>query len=298
LQTAFFCSLPGGAQARIVAANPQRRLPIVLSAKAVILRPEHSPMKRDLINGLYLWRFENLSLQSRVRHFVTDRNTGGTEFTLSLSSTPDKEKVRIHRRELASSLGIGDDALYFPSQVHGTRIVQVTAETDRNTLKDADALICRDTGLCIAVMSADCVPVLLYDKRNHAVGAVHSGWRGTVAKILEKTLSQMKTSFGTEGRDVVAGIGPSVSQDSYEVGEEVITEVNRSFGPAHDLLLAQPSNKARLDLWKANRVQLLEFGVPAANIEVSDLCTVKNNNYFFSARKGDSGRFAAGIMIL
>jgi polyphenol oxidase len=146
-------------------------------------------------------------------------------------------------------------------------------------------------------MSADCVPIILYDKKNKAVGAVHSGWRGTVARILEKTLTEMSKVFGTRGEDVYAGIGPSVSQDSYEVGEEVIHEVTKSFGHANELLIHVDNNKAKLDLWKANTVQLLEFGVRPNQIEVADLCTVKQNHYFFSARKGDSGRFAAGIVI-
>jgi polyphenol oxidase len=138
----------------------------------------------------------------------------------------------------------------------------------------------------------------LYDKKNHAVGAVHSGWRGTVALILEKTLRAMNAEFGTKGEDLLAGIGPSVCQESYEVGEEVVAEVEKAFGARQsNLMIPQPNNKAKLDLWRANEIQLLEFGVLKSNIEISDLCTVKNNNYFFSARKGDAGRFAAGIML-
>lgn len=258
-----------------------------------------SMMQQQNVNGLKLWQFENLTRETAIRHFVTDRNTGDGEFTLSLSSTPDKEKVRRHRSELAAAIGIGEQSLFFPSQVHGTRIVHVSARITKDQLQETDALITAEPGLCLAVMSADCVPVLLFDSRNHAVAAIHSGWRGTVARIVGQTLLEMQNVFGTEGKDIVAGIGPSVSQDSYEVGEEVIAEVNRSFGASHDLLqTTQHSNKARLDLWQANRIQLLEFGVPEANIEISDLCTVLHNHHFFSARKGDSGRFAAGIMLV
>ena len=133
----------------------------------------------------------------------------------------------------------------------------------REELLETDALITNESGLCIAVMSADCVPILLYDKKNNAVGAVHSGWRGTVARILEKTLQQMHQIFGTKGEDIHAGIGPSVSQDSYEVGEEVVSEVQRSFGHKSELMIPVGTNKAKLDLWKANKLQLMEFGVPA-----------------------------------
>jgi YfiH family protein len=257
-------------------------------------------MNRKLIEHLHLWQFENLANESSIKHFVTDRNSyqNKKEFTLSYSSSPNREEIKNNRDQLASVLGISSEQLYFPHQVHTTKIVNVTAKTTREELMDTDALVTNQKGIGIAVMSADCVPILLYDKKNNAIGAVHSGWRGTVAHILKKTLYEMQTLFGTKGEDVIAGIGPSVSQDNYEVGEEVVNEVHSAFGKESGLMIAQPHNKAKLDLWQANKFQLLEFGVPPLQIEISNLCTVKNNNNFFSARKGDSGRFAAGIMLV
>jgi polyphenol oxidase len=256
-------------------------------------------MKKILVNGLHLWQFENFGGDPSLRHFVTDRSSGGDSraFTLSFSSSPDREEIRMNRTRLASAMGVDPNRLFLPSQVHQTKVVHVTAQTSKDELMETDALITNEKMICIAVMSADCVPILLYDKRNKVLGAVHSGWKGTVARILEKTLQQMQSSFGTTGADVWAGIGPSVSQDSYEVGEEVVSEVNRAFGKQNRLLIPQPGNKAKLDLWNANKIQLLEFGVNEPQIEISCLCTVKNNNHFFSARKGDTGRFAAGIMM-
>jgi YfiH family protein len=245
------------------------------------------------------WQFESFLKEPAIRHFVSDRTSGNdnTEFTLSFSSSPDKELIRRNRGLVASSLGIAADQLYFPSQVHKTRIVKVTEQTSKNELMETDALITNARGLCIAVMSADCVPILLYDHVNGAVGAVHAGWRGTAAKILEKTLHAMSDNFGTKGAHLIAGIGPSVCQDSYEVGEEVVMEFTKAFTNAGELMAAQKNGKAKLDLWKANKLQLLQFGVADTQIQISDLCTVKNNAHFFSARKGDSGRFAAGIML-
>lgn len=254
-------------------------------------------MKRISSNGIFFWRFDNLNTIAAIDHFVSDREGGQTELTLSFSSSPDKELIRNNRKQVAEAMGISADKLVFPSQVHLTNIVNVTRETSKESLLDTDALITQERGLCIAVMSADCVPILLYDRRNQAVGAVHSGWRGTVARILEKTLAKMNNAFGTRGEDLVAGIGPSVSQESYEVGGEVIEEVERAFGRESALMIKKPNQKAHLDLWKANKIQLMEFGVPEHQIEISDLCTVKNNQHFFSARKGDAGRFAAGIML-
>ena len=257
-------------------------------------------MKRALINDLHLWQFDGLAKETSVKHFVTERNTTthGKEFTLSFSSSPDKNEIRENRRRLAIAMGIEDKDLRFPSQVHKTRIVHVTRETQKEDLMETDALITNEKGICIAVMSADCVPILLFDKQSNVVAAVHSGWRGTVARILALTLKEMKSVYGTNGEDIVAAIGPSVSQDSYEVGSEVVDAVLSTFGKSSDLMISRPDNKAKLDLWKANKLQLLEFGVDPASIEIADLCTVKNNTSFFSARKGDAGRFAAGIMLV
>lgn len=256
-------------------------------------------MKREKINGLNLWQFDILAQQTQIRHFVTDRFTvdRGEEFTLSLSSHPDRQFVLSNREALAGAMKILPQRIVFPSQVHETRIVTVDLKTSKEDVVATDALITNTKGVCICVMSADCVPILLYDTRNNVVAAVHSGWRGTVARILEKTLNRMRSDFGTEGEDLLCGIGPSVSQESYEVGEEVIASVESAFGSGSDLLVFHDTSKAKLDLWKANTIQLLEFGVYPEQIEVSDLCTVKNNSYFFSARKGDSGRFAAGILL-
>src|SRR5688572_13309638 len=174
-------------------------------------------MKKIHLNGLSLWQFDKFA-RTGINHFVTDRSSHSAkkEFTLSFSSSPDKTFIQENRALLAAAMGVKPPALYFPSQVHKTRIVTVTRDTSRDELLETDALITNEQDVCIAVMSADCVPIILHDKKNNAVGAIHSGWRGTVARILEKTLSEMAKVFGTRGEDVYAGIGPSVSQDSYE----------------------------------------------------------------------------------
>lgn len=257
-------------------------------------------MRSEVINELQLWRFENLSSLDSIGHYVSDRNAarGEGEFTLSLSSSPDKEFVQRNRAELAEALGIKSSKMYFPSQIHGTRIVRITPSTEKDDLQNTDALITNEKNVCISVMSADCVPILIYDKANHAAAAVHAGWRGTVSRIIEKTLVRMQTEFGTQGKDIVAGIGPSVSPEVYEVGADVAQSVIAAFGGASARLLIPLDNgKSKLDLWNSNAIQLLEFGVPHAQIEISNLCTILNNDSFFSARKGDPGRFAAGIFL-
>ena len=255
-------------------------------------------MHQFITSDLTLWQFENLSSVEGIRHFVSDRNSSrSNDFTLSLGSTTDKLLVIRNRSSIADAMGVNADKLFFPSQVHKTRVVHVTSSTSKDELQETDALITNEQHVCIAVMSADCVPILLYDGENRAVAAIHAGWRGTVARILEKTLLMMNEKFGTKGEDLWAGIGPSVCQDSYEVGDEVIAAVNLSFGENSGLMVPQKNRKAKLDLWKANKMQLHKFGVADDRIEISGLCTVKNNHNFYSARQGDTGRFAAGITL-
>lgn len=247
---------------------------------------------------LAFWRFHNLSAQPGVKHFVTSRQPSfAGEFTLSYSSWPDRAAVESNREALARTLDITVSQLYFPSQVHETRVVEVSSGLDRQELNATDALVTSEPGLCVAVMSADCVPVLLYDRKHKAIAAIHAGWRGTVARIVEKTLRTMSERYGTRGEDVVAGIGPSASVGHYEVGQEVIDAVNAAFGSTNAFIIPTKPGKAQFDLWKANETQLLDFGVKPGAIEVSNLCTLANNKTFFSARRGDKGRFAAGIML-
>lgn len=257
-------------------------------------------MKQLSKGQLQLWQFACLEEIQGLQHFVSDRNSlpGEAEFTLSFSSTPNPAPVHRNRSLLAAALELAPEALFFPSQVHGTGIVAVSRQTPKKALAQTDALITNERGIGIAVLSADCVPVLLYDKRRRAIGAVHAGWRGTAARILEKTLLAMQEQYGSQGEDLIACIGPSVCQESYEVGQEVIASIQQAFPNSSDLLIDLPDQKAKLDLWQANRLQLLEFGVPPGQIETANLCTLQHNRHFFSARKGDSGRFAAGILLL
>ena len=249
---------------------------------------------------LKLWQFEHFGSGEAIDHFVTQRHSFSEdeEFNISFSTSPDPAVVSRHRALLAEAMGVNANLLFLPRQVHADHIVRVNAMTPHDLLTDTDALISNDPKVCIAVMSADCVPILLYDKLHKAVGAVHAGWKGTVLHIVQKTLERMQLEFGTEGKDVMAAIGPSVCQASYEVGHEVVEAVKQNFNNADELLAPLENGKAKLDLWRANCSQLIHFGVKPEHIEIANTCTVIQNQHFFSARKGDSGRFAAGIRLL
>jgi YfiH family protein len=147
------------------------------------------------------------------------------------------------------------------------------------------------------VSTADCIPVLLYDKRNLVVAAAHAGWRGTVGGIVQKTLTTMRQEYGTDMNDVLACIGPGISLESFEVGDEVYESFSKA---GYDMnRIAKKYDKWHIDLWEANRIQLEEVGVKHANIETAGVCTYKEYHDFFSARRLGikSGRILSGIML-
>ena len=183
-----------------------------------------------------------------------------------------------------------------PRQTHTTNVRVVTDVPTQEELHEVDAVVTHLKGFCLCVSTADCVPVLLYDKEKQVVAAVHAGWRGTVGRIVEKTLDVMKSQYGTDGKDVIACIGPSISLESFEVGDEVYTAFEEA---GFDMnRIARRYEKWHLDLWEANRMQLLAHGVFPQHIEVAGICTYLHHDDFFSARRLGikSGRILSGIM--
>ena len=191
-------------------------------------------------------------------------------------------------------LGIEQDALVLPRQTHSDHVLW-TEEAGRP--EDTDAVITDSPGLCVCVKTADCIPILLYDARQRIVAAVHAGWRGTVGRIVEKTLEVMKAEYGTKGEDIVACIGPSISLEAFEVGDEVYVAFAEAGFDMNSI--ARKYEKWHLDLWEANRLQLLSQDVKEENIEVAGLCTYNHCDDFFSARRLGikSGRILSGIIL-
>ena len=165
-------------------------------------------------------------------------------------------------------------------------------------LEGIDAVITNLPNLCIGVSTADCVPILLYDKRNRVVAAVHAGWRGTVARILEKCVQRMVDEYNASPTDISAIIAPSISLDSFEVGDEVYNTFSEN-GFDMDRIAVRYDLRWHIDLWEANRLQLLSCAVPENAIYLSDVCTYKSYSRFFSARRMgiSSGRIFNGIML-
>lgn len=189
---------------------------------------------------------------------------------------------------------VSGTSIFIPRQTHSINVVW----TDKaGEMPDCDAVITRVPGLCVAVKTADCIPVLLYDERQQLVAAVHAGWRGTVGRIVERTLETMQS----RGEDVHAVIGPGISLDCFEVGDEVYDAFAAAGFPMEQLARRYPckqgGEKWHLDLWRANSWLLEQAGV--ADIHVDGTCTM-SNPALYSARRETikTGRNINGIMLL
>ena len=183
-----------------------------------------------------------------------------------------------------------------PHQVHGCEIREVTDPfTTREQLVGVDALVTDVPGVAISVRTADCIPVLLYDPVHKAVAAVHDGWRGTVQHLSRKVIDFMHYRYGTEVFDLKAVIGPGIGPESFQVGQEVVdafagagfpmAEILADCGPKAPTADNPMNGGLHIDLWQANLWLLEQAGVRPENIQVTGICTYRNNHRFFSARR-------------
>lgn len=247
--------------------------------------------------------------------FSTTRQGGALSnnyaaFSINRYCGDSEAHIALCRAALCRRLAIDDDRLIMPHQTHSTNVVIVDealmrADTATRTamLEDKDALITRLKGICIGVSTADCIPVLLYDEQHHVAAAVHAGWRGTMARIVSHTVHQLIDRYDTDPEHIKAVIGPGISPEAFEVGDEVYEAFREAHFPMSAIATRLPAagggTKWHIDLWQTNRMQLTECGVKEANIRLTGICTRSNAELFFSARKLtiDSGRIFTGIMI-
>lgn len=257
-------------------------------------------------------QFPRLSGDCNISHFITTRH-GGVSTGAFASMNPgeysgDKaECVKENRLLLSEAMGFPSEKLVIPYQVHGAEMRFLTSSflswpvsEQRAFLQGVDAVVTDVPGICVAVTTADCVPVLLYAPDRKLIAAVHAGWRGTVQHILAKTVRCLVEQYGCNPVIMQAGIGPSIGLEAFEVGEEVVIAFREAGIDLFPIMKRHAgTGKAHIDLVEANRRQLLEAGFPDANIEISGICTYTNDADFFSARRlgVKSGRIVTGIFI-
>ena len=245
-----------------------------------------------------------------VRAFSSTRHGGVgkgnyASFNINFFCGDNDADIETNRTSLCQMLGIDTWHLVYPHQVHGDVVAAIDSQwmeslspiEKRINLDGVDAVMTDLGGVCIGVSTADCIPILLYDAAHHACCAVHAGWRGTVKRIARKAVEAMASRYGTDTQNLRSIIGPGISLEAFEVGDEVYHE----FEEAHfDMArIARRYTKWHIDLWECNRLQLVDAGIPPTDIRIAGICTYKQHDDFFSARRLgiQSGRIFTGIMM-
>lgn len=249
-----------------------------------------------------LFTFEHFQCYPSLLHTVTTRSSDlPYDFSLALHTGEEPEQIVANRNRLSRLLGSEAPLHYVVAdQTHSDNIRCITRKETRgweslsDAIENCDALITDLKGVVLNILTADCVPILLYDKEKEVVAAVHAGWKGTKAQIVSKTVQKMTEAYGCNPEEIIAGIAPSIGRCCYEVGKEV---AEHFFDTPESL--TRRGEKYMLDLPLINQQQLLKAGVKEENIEMSHTCTACEVYRFFSYRKeqGCSGRFISMIGI-
>ena len=246
----------------------------------------------------FRWSREPWGAALRCRRLET---TAQHLFTSKQLALPDAESWTA----ATASVGGAPDRLMRVKQVHGNTVRVLrrgeVTEADAATRPDGDAIVSNEAGLILAVMVADCVPILIVDPVNGAAAAVHAGWRGTCARVAPAAIAAMQREFGTRPSDVLAALGPSVGPDDYEVGHALIDAFRDAGHEPRDLdrWFIQTPSKPHLNVWQANVDQLIAAGVRADAVFRCGLSTVAHHDVFDSYRvDGEkAGRMAALVVV-
>jgi len=260
---------------------------------------------------------------SELKNSRLGRSKKEAVLNLGFADWDRRERVDTNRRRLQKALGHSDAGIVTLRQVHSD-VLHVIRGGPLPGEPNGDALVTQAQGLLLGIQTADCIPLLLVDPRHRAVAAVHAGWRGTVARIAEKTVGRMAMEFGTRPKDVLAALGPGIGRCCYEVGPDVVKEFAAQFSDAGEwfdgpfAMLASgedpnplawltmmppghqpPPVRCHLDLHAANSAILTNAGLRRKNIFAADFCTSCRTDLFFSYRReGVTGRMMAVIGVV
>ena len=239
----------------------------------------------------------------QTRHAIFTRRGGLSPApwnSLNVGGTvgDDLARVRANRNLSLKALGRSPESVFDVWQVHSADVVYANApRPEGESLRQADIILTNRSDLTLYMRFADCVPILFHDPRKGLIGVAHAGWVGTLRDVAASTVNAMKKQYGSNPADIVAGLGPSIGPDHYEVGSDVILQVMQKFGDESEALLKSHNGKIHFDLWKTNQILLERAGV--GTIEIAGICTACNTNDWFShrAEKGRTGRFGALISL-
>lgn len=259
-------------------------------------------MPLKIINGLEYFQFDSFD-SNKINHGIFTRKGGISPKpwdSLNLGGTVGdrRENVVENRQRIYTVMNRNVESIFDVWQVHSADVICTDKPRPLNAPHEkADAILTNNPDITLFMRFADCVPILLHDPIQNVIGVVHAGWMGTVKKVVSNTIEKMHSHYGSNPRDIRAGIGPSIGPDHYQVGQDVIDQVQAAFGNASDHLLRHVNGRAYFDLWQANHFLLSESGI--LQVEIAGLCTACDLNRWYShrAEKGKTGRFGTFIAL-
>lgn len=266
-----------------------------------------------------LLHFSLLEQTGIVEHCFSTRMGGVSQgefssMNFSFTRGDNPEAVLENYRRIADVMGVKPKDIVCSDQTHTTNVRVVgKADGGRGIIRDrgytdVDGLITNEAGVVLATFYADCVPLYFVDPVHKAIGLSHSGWRGTVGRMGQKTLEAMQDAYGTNPKDVYAAIGPSICQDCYEISADVAEHFYQEFhdvvpkygtDETNPIIVDKGNGKYQLNLWKTNEIIMLEAGILPEHLAVTNICTCCNEKLLFSHRAshGKRGNLGAFLMI-
>jgi YfiH family protein len=247
-----------------------------------------------------LEKFKRAS-DGRLKHAFCTRLGGVSQgpfrsLNFDTSQGDSKENVLQNTNILASALDLDPEKIFLANQVHGDQVLILeedpTSVPGKYQHLDYDAIVTNRKGVAIGVLTADCLPIMLYDPSQEVIGIVHAGWRGTCLNVVGNVISKMKKVFGVDPSNLLVGLGPSIGECCYEVDVKVVRAIKNSTSRWKDFIKPLRANRYTMDLVGLNVHQILQAGVPEGNVVRINACTCCNSKIFFSHRasKGKTGR--------
>ncbi|HPE94752.1 MAG TPA: peptidoglycan editing factor PgeF [Bacillota bacterium] len=260
-------------------------------------------MKEDFIlkTGMFPYYISPLLEKNRVMHLFTTRHGGiskgcfeSLNFAIGQGSEQDSsENVSYHHSLASKQLGLTEDHIVRAWQLHTSVVERADASNCGVPYnRGVDGLVSNTEDIILSVRTADCVPILLYDKNNGTCGAVHAGWRGTKDEIIVKAVKKMMSDFGSSAENIIAAIGPCARECCYEVQPDF----KSNFGSRYSDCFTSREDKLFFSTAEANIIQLLDAGIPDENISDCGICTCCSDEFYSHRRQGiNRGSLAAFI---
>lgn len=250
-------------------------------------------------NGIRYYQFDSI----QTRHALFTRHGGVSPEpwgSLNVGGTVGDDLTRVRHNRILSfeALCREPETIFDVWQVHSADVVCARSPRPLDeSYRQADIILTDKPDVTLFMRFADCVPILLHDPRQGVVGLAHAGWMGTLRDVASITVESMIKNYGCKPADIVAGVGPSIGPDHYEIGADVILQVMQKHGDESELFLKSHRGKIHFNLWEANRLALERAGV--GSIEISGICTACHTEDWYShrAEKGRTGRFGALIAL-